>query len=224
MLRNAGQQKRVMPKYIVGIDEAGRAVSKRRASSYKYIIGIDEAGRGPLAGPMVIAAVAVFGSPTSYRKSDFLKGIRDSKKLTRLGRERWYRVLKKKAACQYVSVSARSIDQNGISRAAREAIARLLKKFPIKPNLVLLDGSLYAPPKYKQKTIIKGDEKIPLIAAASIIAKVTRDRKMCTLHKKYPHYNFAQHKGYGTRAHMAAIRRHGLSDIHRRSFCTRIVS
>ena len=224
MRRNAGQQKRVMPKYIVGIDEAGRAVSKRRASSYKYIIGIDEAGRGPLAGPMVIAAVAVFGSPSSSWRSDFLEGIRDSKKLTRRGRERWYRVLKKKAACQYVSVSARSIDQNGISWAAREAIARLLKKFSASPNLVLLDGSLYAPPKYKQKTIIKGDEKIPLIAAASIIAKVTRDRKMCALHKKYPHYNFAQHKGYGTRAHMAAIRRHGLSDIHRRSFCTRIVS
>ena len=193
----------------------------------KIIVGIDEAGRGPLAGPMVIAAVAVLGSrsgsPTSKGRSDFLKGIRDSKKLTRLGRERWYRMLKKKAICQYVSVSARSIDRDGISRAAREAIAKLLKKFSARADLVLLDGSLYAPPEYKQKTIIKGDEKIPLVAAASIIAKVTRDRKMRTLHIKYPRYNFAQHKGYGTRAHFAAIRKHGLSEIHRKTFCTRIV-
>ena len=188
-----------------------------------WIIGIDEAGRGPLAGPMVIAAVAVFGSRTSNWKSDFLKGIRDSKKLTRLGRERWYRILKKKATCQYVSVSAKRIDRDGISRAARDAIAKLLKKFSVKPNLVLLDGSIYAPPEYKQKTIIKGDEKIPLIAAASIIAKVTRDRTMRRLHNTYPHYNFAQHKGYGTRAHFAAIRKHGLSEIHRKTFCTRIV-
>ena len=192
----------------------------------KIIVGIDEAGRGPLAGPMVIAAVAVFGSrsgsPTATWRSDFLKGIRDSKKLTRLGRECWYSVLKKKAICQYVSVSARSIDRDGISRAAREAIAKLLKKFPACADLVLLDGSLYAPPEYKQKTIIKGDEKIPLIAAASIIAKVTRDRTMRRLHNTYPSYNFAQHKGYGTRAHFAAIRKHGLSDIHRKTFCTRI--
>jgi|SRR3989344_45226 len=182
----------------------------------KVVIGIDEAGRGPLAGPMVIAAVA--GIATRE-----LHGIRDSKKLTRLAREHWYRILKQRAICQYVSVSASKIDRDGISRSAREAIATLLKKFPVSPDMVLLDGSIFAPPEYRQKTIIKGDEKIPLISAASVIAKVTRDRHMQRLHAKYPQYNFAQHKGYGTKAHFASIKKHGLSAIHRKTFCTRSI-
>ncbi|MBI4121630.1 MAG: ribonuclease HII [Candidatus Ryanbacteria bacterium] len=189
----------------------------------KVVIGIDEAGRGPLAGPMVIAAVAILGNPVSKRKPDFLRGIRDSKKLTPRAREAWYRVIKRGVTCRHVVVSARSIDREGISIVTKKAIAKLLKKFPVKPDLVLLDGSIYAPPEYRQKTIIRGDEKIPLISAASVIAKVTRDRKMLALHKKYPQYNFARHKGYGTAAHFAAIKKHGLSKIHRKTFCKAVI-
>jgi len=182
----------------------------------KITVGIDEAGRGPLAGPMVIGAVAGI-SPR------LLRGIRDSKKLTERARERWYRILRKNAICRFISVPSSHIDSYGLSRVTKKAIARLLKKFPITLELVLLDGGIYAPPSYRQRTIIKGDEKIPLIAAASIIAKVTRDRKMKRLHKKYPRYNFAVHKGYGTLAHRKAILAYGLSDIHRRSFCTKLI-
>lgn len=204
-------------KLVVGIDEAGRAVSKRRAlSRSRLIIGVDEAGRGPLAGPMVIGAVGGI-SPRA------LFGIRDSKKLTEKAREKWYRMLRKNAICHFVAIPASHIDRYGLSLVTKKAIARLLKKFSKTPKLVLLDGGIYAPSKYTQRTIIKGDEKIPLIAAASIIAKVSRDRTMKRLDKKYPRYGFARHKGYGTKAHMSAIRKYGFSRIHRRSFCTRIV-
>lgn len=192
-------------------------------------VGIDEAGRGPLAGPIVFAAVSVLGSPTSNWKSDFLKGIRDSKKLTPKTRDMWYHIITKKAAHASVAVSHVQIDRLGLSIVGKRAIAQLLKKLTInytlktKNHLVLLDGGLAAPNKYRQKTIIKGDEKVPLIAAASIIAKVTRDRMMIRMHKKYPRYGFAIHKGYGTKAHIAAIKRYGFSRIHRKSFCTRIV-
>ncbi|MBI2052817.1 MAG: ribonuclease HII [Candidatus Ryanbacteria bacterium] len=188
----------------------------------KVIIGIDEAGRGPLAGPLVVAAVAGIDAKD-------LRGIRDSKRLTKLGRERWYRFLRQKGLCRFASVSPHAIDCNGIVPSTRKAVGRLLsrlsKNYKQKTTncSILLDGSLFAPKTYKnQRTVIRGDERIPIIAAASIIAKVTRDRKMMKMHIQYPLYGFERHKGYGTRAHFAAIRTHGLSDIHRRSFCTRI--
>ncbi len=206
-----------MKKCVIGIDEVGRAVSKRRASSNKFIIGIDEVGRGPLAGPMVIGAVLVSG------RAGFLYGIRDSKKLSPDARERWYKIIVKNAECKSVIISPTHIDKYGLSKMAKNAIARLLQKFDVHPDEVLLDGGLKAPAHFVQKTIIKGDEKIPAIAAASIIAKVTRDRIMVRAGGIYPKYEFAQHKGYGTRAHFAAIKKHGLSKIHRKSFCTRVV-
>lgn len=178
-------------------------------------VGIDEAGRGPLAGPMVLAGVMDIDAK-------LLKGIRDSKKLSPRARDVWYSLIKKHGIAQYVSISARRVDEKGISRCARGGIAALLKKFPKRPARVLMDGNLYAPPEYRQRTIIKGDEKIPLIAAASVIAKVTRDRYMVRIAKKYPKYNFEIHKGYGTPAHMRAIRKHGLSNIHRESFCKKL--
>jgi ribonuclease HII len=116
-------------------------------------------------------------------------------------------------------VGSEIIDRIGIQKATQSAVANVLRKFKKKPDLVLLDGSLFAPEHYNQKTIIKGDEKIPLIAAASIIAKTTRDAKMLRFHKKFPRYCFDAHKGYGTKLHYKMIRRHGLSLIHRRSFC-----
>lgn len=186
-----------------------------------YIVGIDEAGRGPLAGPVTLAYVAC---PARIFRRNF-KGIKDSKKLTLRKREEWFWHLKNHPQLLFgaASVGPTTIDRRGISRAIKIAIRRCLKKLnyqlPTANYKLLLDGSLFAPPEYPQKTIIKGDEKIPIIAAASIIAKVTRDRKMIRLAKKFPKYGFHIHKGYGTKTHMKLIKKHGLSDLHRRSFC-----
>ncbi len=192
----------------------------------KFVIGIDEAGRGPLAGPVSVGAVAVKKTIYNSRPKKEFKGIRDSKKLSEKEREKWFTKLKKfkdeKVINYAVSFSsAKVIDEKGIVFAIRRALARSLKKLNLRPGAceVLLDGSLYAPKEYKnQKTIIHGDDKIPLISSASIIAKVSRDRKMKRFAKKYPKYNFEKHKGYGTKAHYRAIKKHGLSEIHRRSF------
>jgi len=102
------------------------------------------------------------------------------------------------------------------------AVVEVLRKFKKKPDLVLLDGSLFAPKNYNQKTIIKGDEKIPLISAASIIAKTTRDAEMLKLHKKFPQYYFNKHKGYGTKLHYKMLKKHGFCPLHRRSFCKKL--
>ena len=180
------------------------------------IIGIDEAGRGPLAGPVCIGAVLAKG------KRQVLKGIKDSKKLSAGKREYWEKIIKKNFESHYVFASHKTIDRIGISKAVLLGVRRVLKKFSQKPDLVLLDGLLKAPDKYKQKTIIKGDEKVPLISAASIIAKVARDKKMIALHKKFPEYCLNAHKGYGTKMHYEKIKKNGLSVIHRKSFCKKL--
>jgi len=211
----------------------------------KIIIGVDEAGRGPLAGPVTVAAVMV---PTisnfKFQISKFLRGIKDSKKLSAHQREEWMRQIKnqklktKNLDFATSSVGAQIIDKIGITRAVRMAVGRCLKKLKIKnqkPKLqistyklstinhkLFLDGSLYAPRTYlNQETIIKGDEKIPLIAAASIVAKVHRDKKMAKLSERLPQYGFAIHKGYGTLLHRKAIKKYGLSKFHRKTFCTK---
>jgi ribonuclease HII len=188
----------------------------------KYIIGIDEAGRGPLAGPVTLAYVAC---PENIYRRNF-KNIRDSKKLSFKKRLEWLSHFEKHPYLKFgaASVGQRTIDEDGISKAIRIGIKRLLSRLEIKPKIVLLDGSLSAPRKYNQKTIIKGDEKIPIIAAASIIAKVTRDRKMIRLSNAFPEYSFDIHKGYGTKLHRKLLIKYGLSKIHRRSFCSRILS
>lgn len=217
------------------------------AKKTKYIIGIDEVGRGPIAGPVVVAAVA---APTKFRiqnaelksknkpkNSKFLilnsklAKLKDSKKLSPKQREDWFKFIKKSALCYSIaSVSPKVIDKINISRAAnlaaKNAFKRLIKnsEFRIKDCKTYLDGGLYLKglkaksSKLKVKTVIKGDEKIPAIMLASIIAKVTRDRLMLRLHKKYPKYGFDHHKGYGTKKHIKAIKKHGLTPIHRSSF------
>ena len=192
-----------------------------------------------MAGPITVAAVAAtvkskFQNPNYKQipKSKFLRGIKDSKQLSAIQREEWKRKIYSAPffKTSISSVGAEIIDRIGISNAARLAVGRCLKKLNSRreirnPNFgfrILLDGSLYAPRTYlNQETIIKGDEKIPLIAAASIIAKVHRDKKMMRLHKKFPQYGFDAHKGYGTKVHIAAIKKHGLSAIHRRSFSSK---
>lgn len=185
----------------------------------KWVIGIDEVGRGPVAGPVAVCACAI--PLTDYKKRKW-PGLTDSKKMTSKNRLAWYKralELKQKNDFCYAVVyrSASFIDRKGISIAIRECISEALKKFTLDPKdcLVLLDGSLKAPLEYKnQKTIIKGDSE-QIISFASVIAKVSRDKKMELLHKKYPSYNWTQNKGYGTEKHYRAIGKYGQTQLHK---------
>ncbi len=196
------------------------------------IVGIDEAGRGPLAGPVSVGAVAVAEGFDVARE---FPGVADSKKLSEKKREALYAMLEARVALGdarfHVGLSeAAAIDRDGIVPAVRAALAEALEevvRFNLttadagltKPNIrVLLDGGLRAPDAYAQETIIHGDALVPLISLASIAAKVTRDRLMCALAGEHPHYGFEAHKGYGTAAHLAAIRKHGPCALHRRTF------
>jgi len=200
---------------------------------FQYLVGIDEVGRGPLAGPVAVGACIISVSEIKrLRAQGFLKNIKDSKKLSEKKREEWLgkiKKLKEKGDLDYqVSfASNKKIDEKGISYCLRLAIKNSLKKLKADPlkSLVLLDGGLKAPKEFtRQKTIIKGDEKEPIISLASIVAKVARDRKMVGYSKKFPHYGFEIHKGYGTSLHLQKICQNGLSGLHRKSFCKKIVS
>ena len=198
----------------------------------KRLIGIDEAGRGPIAGPVAVAVFAV-SKEVQYRVLDFFpkRKVRDSKKLAPAVREQIFKLLQKAKTRGEISYavsfsSTRIIDRRGITFAIRRALATSLKKLGVNPRqaTVLLDGGLKAPEEFIfQRTIIKGDEKEPVIALASFMAKVSRDRKMRRFALKYPRYGFEAHKGYGTRAHYKALKKYGLSAIHRRSFLKNIV-
>lgn len=190
-----------------------------------YTIGIDEVGRGPLAGPLCVGACLIRKRDRSNVLAS-LRGVKDCKKLSPKQRLIWFSrirevVLGGKLVAVTSFVGESVIDQQGVSHALRLAIGRCLSKLSVSPPHaeVLLDGGIYAPAEYAfQETIIDGDESEPLIALASIVAKVRRDRRMARLGKRYPAYGFEKHKGYGTKEHYAALRRHGLCKIHRRSF------
>ena len=198
--------------------------------SRKSIIGIDEVGRGPIAGPVSVCAFRMIDLrlKISARKKDM--PLRDSKKLTRLQREAWFgqiKVWQEEGKCDFcvTSVSAKEIDRNGISKAIRKALSRSLLEVSRSDfkHKILPDGGLQAPAEFKdQKTIIKGDEKEIVIALASIAAKVTRDAYMRKQAKRFPVYAFDEHVGYGTKKHYKAIKKHGISPIHRRSFLTKM--
>jgi ribonuclease HII len=180
-----------------------------------FVIGIDEVGRGAVAGPLVVGASLGYWDKEN---KTFLRGIRDSKKLTSKQREGWVLKFKKgKIKFYTVEISNKLIDKNGMGWALKKAVVNVLKKVKKVPDMVYLDGGLHAPEKYHQKTIIKGDDKIPMISAASVYAKVYRDRLMIRMDRKYP-YDFKIHKGYGTKAHFDKIRKKGISTIHRKSF------
>jgi ribonuclease HII len=188
----------------------------------EYLIGVDEAGRGPLAGPVAVGVVAV---PTGFDVLKEFPNVKDSKLLSGQKREIIFEQVRRRVdlgdlqVCVRLSSSA-YIDRFGITRAVRRAAWSGIRKLGMPDNsAVLLDGLLRAPNEYMQRTIIKGDLRVPVIALASIMAKVTRDRLMERLSADYPEYGFEQHKGYGTPSHLLAIKRHGLSDIHRESFC-----
>jgi len=176
------------------------------------LCGIDEAGRGPLAGPVVAAAVV-------FADDAYIEGVFDSKKLTHKKREKLFEEIKEFSLCFGVGiVDNKEIDGINILEATRLAMNKAVSKLKFKPVLILADGNFYSHTKHKVQNIIRGDTISFSIAAASIIAKVTRDRLMKDFERKYPHYSFSVHKGYGTKKHVEEIRQYGFSEIHRRSF------
>lgn len=194
----------------------------------KYVIGIDEVGRGALAGPITVAAAFLPDNLLLKIKKSGFK-MRDSKKLSPKQRQEWFQYIKNRLRLAYglAFVSPKVIDRINISQAANLAAGRALQKLKTSQVVnfnkvdILLDGGLYININKKNlnsKTIIKGDEKIPAIMLASIIAKVSRDRLMVKINKKYSLYGFDRHKGYGTQRHIKAIQRYGPSKLHRLTF------
>lgn len=188
----------------------------------RFILGVDEAGRGPLAGPVAVGVIAV---PEGFDVMKEFPGVADSKKLSEKRREKIFEMLETRVSAgdaRFVVEfeSAETIDEEGIAAAVRRALARGVNALAPDAALVRiqLDGALRAPREYAQETIINGDELIPIISLASIAAKVLRDRLMVEFSKEYPPYGFEKHKGYGTRAHYDALKKHGPCVIHRRSF------
>lgn len=197
-------------------EKMNQSASKLYSKGYKMIVGIDEAGRGPLAGPVVAAAVILNPEKKIY-------GLDDSKKLTKEKREKLFKEINIKAAVGIGQASSREIDKYNIREATftamKRAVKNLLPELNINPDILLIDGNAVIPNlKIKQKSIIDGDCKVNAIAAASIMAKVTRDNIVFDYAEKYPHYNFKSNKGYGTAEHIAALKKHGSSPVHRKSF------
>ena len=174
--------------------------------------GVDEAGRGPLMGPVVAAAVIL-------DDLNPIKGLADSKKLSPLRREKLYDEIRAKALCCSVALATvEEIDTLNILQATLLAMKRAVEGLRLKPHKVLVDGNRLPTLSILAEAIVKGDALVPVISAASIIAKVYRDRWCDDYHLQYPQYGFARHKGYGTAAHLAALREHGACPQHRRSF------
>ena len=226
-------------------------MTKEDTEKNKYIIGIDEVGRGPIAGPVCVCAFVLknkeYDSFVKESKEFLDLPLRDSKKLTKKHREKWFAYLKKskeEMKCDYAVsfVSNEMIDKFGIAKCIEKALGESLKKItpsqignsrvftPEGPYAddnfqfattfrILLDGGLKAPKEFEnQESFIKGDEMHPIISFASIVAKVSRDKVMEKYGKEYPEYGFEKHVGYGTKAHYEAIKKHGQTLIHRKSF------
>ena len=189
---------------------------ERKYSDYAYVCGIDEAGRGPLAGPVVAGAVIL------PKDCDILY-INDSKQLSEKKREELFDIIKEKAVAYGIGiVNAARIDEINILQATYEAMRIAIEQLSVKPEVLLNDAVRIPDVNVKQVPIIKGDAKSQSIAAASILAKVTRDRMMKEYAIIYPEYGFAEHKGYGAQSHIAALKEYGPSPIHRRSFIKNI--
>lgn len=195
-----------------------------------FVVGIDEVGRGSIAGPVCVCA---FLLPHSTRRllSQIKVPLRDSKKLTKLQREAWSKILhgwKNEGKCDFAMtyVSASAIDKKGLTNSINLALKKSLEKLSLqKTSRIVLDGGLYAPKEFThQLTIIKGDEKEPSISCASIVAKVARDSKMRLLAKRVTQYGFESHVGYGTRRHYRELKVHGPSIHHRMSFLSKFLA
>jgi len=188
---------------------------------FERIAGTDEAGRGPLAGPVVAAAVI-------FRKGDHIEEVTDSKQLSEKARDRLFDVIRSKALCYGVGIIDHvEIDKINILNASLKAMRIAIEKLQQEPDYILVDGNKNPyPPDHRinQRSVIKGDLKSFTIGAASILAKVTRDRIMTNYHTENDCYNFVQNKGYPTPEHILCIKRHGISKIHRVSFCRKILA
>jgi len=183
------------------------------AKGYNLIGGIDEAGRGPLCGPVVAAVVIL-------KQGEYIEKVNDSKKLSGKTREKLYEEIISKAVDFSVGiVDEKVIDEINILEATRLAMKKAVEGIKIKPEYILVDAEKHVPIDIPYLPIIRGDSLSISIAAASIIAKVTRDRMLYEMDREYPQYNFSKNKGYGTAAHIAAIKEHGLCKIHRKTFC-----
>lgn len=199
----------------------------KKSSAQMYLIGVDEVGRGPLAGPVTLGFFVIPKNNTRFLSGD----ITDSKVLTPKKREAIngeLKKLQKKGVVDFFvqSQSAQEIDTLGISMCIKKCLEKgfkkIAKKYGSKNCYVYLDGGLYAPEEFLQETIIRGDQKEITIGAASIIAKVWRDKYMKDLDKKYQIYEFGKHKGYGTKTHRKIISEYGFTDKHRKTFCKNI--
>ncbi len=188
-----------------------------REKGFNIICGVDEAGRGPLAGPVYAAAVIL--------SSDcVIEGLNDSKKLTEKKREALFDEIKEKAlAYGIASADEKEIDEINILNATFLAMKRAIASLSVRPDLALIDGNQKPHTDIEEVTVIKGDAKSMSIAAASVLAKVSRDRFMLEMAEKYPQYEFARHKGYGTKLHYEKIAQYGVCDIHRRTFLKKIL-
>lgn len=179
---------------------------------FKFIAGVDEAGRGPLAGPVVAAAVV-------FRPGTTIKGLNDSKQLSAALREKLFEIIIQDAEAYGIgSASREEIDDNNIHRATLLAMNRALERLRPKPDFVLVDGFPIADCPFRQKALRGGDTISLSIAAASVLAKVTRDQMMTVLHERYPDYGFDRHMGYGTLEHRNALKKQGPCPAHRKSF------
>ena len=180
---------------------------------FEYICGIDEAGRGPLAGPVVVAGVIM-------PKDSMIEGVNDSKKVSEKKREKLYDVILDEAISYSVAIIGQDvIDEINILNATKQGVTTVVEELDVKPDLILVDALTHINTKgIPYDSIIKGDAKCYNIAAASIIAKVTRDRIMRQWDEIYPQYGFINHKGYGTAKHIAALKEYGPCPIHRRTF------
>lgn len=182
------------------------------AEGFPVVCGVDEAGRGPLCGPVVAAAVIL---PEGL----YIEGLNDSKKLTEKKREKLFDTICESALAYAIAeASVEEINKTNILEATLLAMRRAISSLPITPNFALIDGNIARDFPLPAKAVIHGDAISPSIAAASILAKVTRDRLCIDLDRKYPQYGIAKHKGYGTKDHIIALRTHGPSPIHRTKF------
>ena len=184
---------------------------------FKTVCGIDEAGRGPLAGPVCAAAVIL---PLDLE----IEGLNDSKKLSEKKREALYDIITEKAVAYSIAlVDEKTIDEINILQATFKAMRNAVEGLSVKPDIALIDGNQKPGLSIEQRTIVKGDAKSMSVAAASILAKVTRDRLMIKLDEEYPEYQFAKHKGYGTKLHYECLEKYGVSPVHRRTFLKKLL-
>lgn len=187
-----------------------------QSQGFEIVCGVDEAGRGPLAGPVCAAAVIL---PDGL----VIEGLDDSKKLTEKKRDALYDIICEEAVSYGIAfASVEEIEEMNILQATFLAMKRAVENLNVKPDLALVDGNQKPPLEIQARTLVKGDAKSPSIAAASILAKVTRDRLMTEIAEEYPQYEFPKHKGYGTKLHYEKIMEHGISPVHRRSFLKKI--